>query len=170
MELQKGQFVYYRNMGICQLDDIETQCMDGENSILYYKLKPLVDQKSTFYVPVSIADDKLRPVLTKDEVYQIIDSIQPSDDDTSHWSDNRRERKEMYAKVIKSDDYREVSQMITGLYYRKQSLEKQGKRFSAMDESAMHNAERLMLEEFSFVLDMNENDLRNFIDQRVNSH
>lgn len=169
MELQKSEFVFYRNMGVCELVDIETKCLEGDKSVLYYKLKPLADQKSIFYVPVSISDDKLRPVLSKDEVNQIIDSMQQSDDDTFHWSDNRRVRKEMFAKVLKSDDYREGLQMITGLYFTKRSLEKQGKRFSSMNESAIRNAQRLMLEEFGFVLDMNEEDLRRYLDLRVGS-
>ena len=168
MELKKSEFVFYRNMGVCELVDIETKCLEGDKSVLYYKLKPLADQKSIFYVPVSISDDKLRPVLSKDEVNQIIDSIQQSDDDTSHWSDNRRVRKEMYAKVLKSDDYREISRLISALYFNKRAMEIQGRRFSTMDEIAMRNAERLMLEEFGFVLEMTEAELRKYIDDRIN--
>ena len=43
----------------------------------------------------------------------------------------------------------------------------QGKRFSTMDETAMKNAENLMLEEFGMVLGMEPDAVRNFIAERV---
>ena len=34
MDLQKGEYIVYRNAGVCQVMDIEEQSMDGENTIL----------------------------------------------------------------------------------------------------------------------------------------
>lgn len=167
MHFQKDAYIFYRCIGICQMIAIEEQCMDGKTSVQYYKLKPISEQNSTYYVPVSISQDKLRPLLTKAEVLELIDSMHDCEGDDVVWSDNRRVRKEMYATALKSDDYREISNLIIGLYSKKRTLELKGRRISSMDEAAMRNADHLMTEEFCFVLGLNESELRRFIADRL---
>ncbi len=169
MKFEKDEYVVYRNAGVCQIIAIETQNMDGEHEVLYYKLKPVNDQNSTYYLPVTTADEKLRKMLTESEVLSLIDSMPSFGENEVLWSDNRRERKEMYTRIMKSDDYMAVLQMISALYFKKQSAEQHGKRFSAMDEAAMKNAETLMLQEFGMVLKLDQEALRDFIDQRIHS-
>ncbi len=167
MDLQINDYIVYRNTGICQVAALEEQCMDGEHSILYYKLKPLADPNSTYYIPVAKADEKMRPLLTKDEVLQLIDTMPQEGEADDLWSDNRRERKELFTQVMRGDDHTAMLRLIALLYFRKRSSEAQGKRFSAMDEAVMKTAEGLMLQEFGFVLGMEEDALRKFIDERV---
>ena len=69
---------------------------------------------------------------------------------------------------MNSDDHMAVLRLITSLYFRKRAAQAQGRRFSAMDENMMKNAESLMLQEFGFVLEMTESALRSFIDERAN--
>lgn len=169
MELQKGAYIVYRNAGVCQVMDLEEQSMDGEHTVLYYKIKPISDQSSTYYIPVAKAEEKLRRMLTEAEVLNLINSMPESGECSEYWSDNRRERKEMYSQIMKSDDHMAILRLISALYFRKRSAEAKGKRFSAMDENAMKNAEHLMLQEFGFVLDMSEPDLRQFMDNAMNT-
>ncbi len=168
MEFQKDDCVVYKSAGVCRVISVEPQNMDGENEILYYKLKPLSDANSTYYIPVSAGAEKLRRLLTKEEVLELIDTMPKSEDEIEVWSENRRERREMYTQILKGDDQKALVQMISALYFRKQSSEAQGRRFSSMDESAMKNAENLMLQEFGTVLEMSPDDVRKFIDQRIN--
>ncbi|MBQ8011381.1 MAG: hypothetical protein IJY06_08395 [Oscillospiraceae bacterium] len=169
MDLQKGEYIVYRNAGVCQVMDIEEQSMDGENTILYYKIKPISDASSTYYIPVAKAAEKLRYPLKKEEILTLIDTMPESKDCGEFWSDNRRERKEMYMQTMKSDDHMAILRLITALYFRKRASEARGRRFSAMDETMMKTAETLMLQEFGFVLEMQEPELRRFIDDRVKS-
>ncbi|MBR0485467.1 MAG: CarD family transcriptional regulator [Oscillospiraceae bacterium] len=169
MDFKKDDCVVYKSAGVCRVLNVEPQSMDGENEILYYKLKPLFDANSTYYVPVSAGNEKLRPLLTKAEVLSLIDDMPKSEDEIEVWSDNRRERREMYSQILKGDDQKALVQLISALYFRKQSSEANGKRFSSMDESAMKNAENLMLQEFGTVLDMTPDEVRKFIDERVQS-
>ena len=168
MEFKKDDCVMYKNAGVCHIIDIEAQSMDGENEILYYKLKPTSDINSTYYVPVASGEEKLRYLLTKEEVLSLIETMPTSEDEIEVWSDNRRERREMYAQILKGNDQKAILQLISALYSRKQSSEMRGKKFSAMDESVMKNAESLMLQEFSIVLNMPQEEVKKFIDERVN--
>jgi len=167
MDIKKGDYVVYRGSGVCQVVDIESQTMDGIHSILYYKLKPLHDINSTYYIPVEKAYEKIRHLLSKDDIINLIDSIPYSEPLDTALSDNRRERKELYSQIIKSDDPKALLSLILSLYFKKISSETQGKRFSSMDETVMKNIEQPLLQEFGFVLGMEEDELRKFIDTRV---
>lgn len=168
MNYQLDDYVVYKSAGVCKVLSMETQSPDGVSRVLYYKLKPLGDPNSTYYIPVASAEDKLRALLTKDEVLELIDTMPRSaDEDAAVWSENRRERKEMYSQIIRGDDQRALVQMISSLYFRKLDSEAHGKRFSSMDELAMKNAETLMLQEFGIVLGMEPDAVRGFIDERV---
>ena len=169
MEFKKNDCVVYKSAGVCRILSVEPQIMDGENEIMYYKLKPFSDENSTYYVPVASGAEKLRRLLTKEEVLELIDTMPKSEEEIDVWSDNRRERREMYSQILKGDDQKALIQLISALYFRKQSSEANGKRFSAMDETAMKNAETLMLQEFGTVLDMTPDEVRKFIDKRVNA-
>lgn len=169
MELQLNEYVVYRNTGVCQIIAIEDQCMDGVTTVCYYKLKPIADTNSTYYIPVSKAEEKIRKLLTKEEVKELINTMPLEEEPDTILSNNRRERKEMYSQILKSDDHMAILRLISALYFHKRSSEAKGKRFSAMDENAMKNAETLMLQEFGFVLDMTESELRQYMDDAMNT-
>ena len=75
----------------------------------------------------------------------------------------------MYSQILRGDDQKALVQLIASLYFKKQDQEAQGKRFSSMDENAMKNAENLMLQEFGVVLEMEPDQVRDFIDKKVNA-
>ena len=166
MDFKKDDCVVYKSAGVCRVLGEELQRPDGVTQVLYYKLKPEADPNSTYYIPVDKAEEKLRPLLTKAQVLELIDNM-PLSADEEEWLDNRRERKEMYSRIIGGDDQKALMNLIASLYFRKQSSQANGRRFSAMDESAMKNAEQLMLQEFGFVLGIAPEEVRTFIDERV---
>ena len=168
MKYKAGERVVYKNVGVCQVVSVEEQSMDGENEVLYYKLKPVADANSTYYVPVASGEEKLRYLLSKEEVLELIDTMPKLEDEAKIWSNNRRERREMYTQILKGDDLKAIVQLISGLYFRKQATEARKKKFSSMDESVMKSAEGRMLQEFSIVLEIPLEDIRTFIDERVN--
>ena len=168
MNIKPDDLVVYKSAGVCRVISEEEQCMDGENYVMYFKLKPMADQNSTYYIPTASAGEKLRRLLTKEEVLELIDDMPRDVEEAEMWSDNRRERKEMYSQILKGDDQKALMQLISSLYFRKQDQEAHGKRFSTMDETAMKNAETLMLQEFGVVLGLEPEQVRDFIDQRVN--
>ena len=168
MELKIGDHVVYRSVGVCQVIAQEQQRPAGLAPILYYKLRPIADENSVYYVPCASADTKLRRLLTREEVLGLIDTIpRPGEEDEALWTDDRRARRERYAQIMKGDDLKALVNMISTLYFRKQASEAHGRRFSAMDETAMRNAESLMLQEFGMVLGMEEEEVRSFIEGRV---
>ncbi len=167
MGFKENDYVVYRSAGVCQITEVSPQSMDGIHTVMYYILKPLADQNSKYYIPVEHAEDKLRPLLKVAEVLALIDAMPAADEEDMLWLDNRRERKEMYTQIMKGDDHYALIRMLSSLYFRKQSTEQNGKRFSSMDETVMKNAETLMMQEFGFVLQMTQDELHDFIKERT---
>lgn len=168
MEFQPNDRVVYKSAGVCEVLSVETQSMDGETEVLYYKLKPVSDVNSTYYIPVASEKEKLRRLLTKEEVLKLIESMS-EDPEKKVWSDNRRERREIYTQILRGDDQKALVQLISSLYLHKQSSEARGRRFSSMDEMAMKNAENLMIQEFAAVLEINPDEVRQLISQHFDA-
>ena len=53
--------------------------------------------------------------------------------------------------------------MLRTIYDAKKLLEEKGKKLFAIDERAFNEAERLVRQEFSIVLEMNENEVYEYI-------
>ena len=168
MDLQIDDQVVYKSAGVCRVVAREELSPDGVTKMLYYKLKPLNDPNSTYYIPVKTAENKLRQLLSKEEVLTLIDTMPRSaEEDHGVLSENSRERREQYSKIMKGDDQKALVQLISTLYFRKQDTEANGKRFSTMDDTAMRNAEALMLQEFGVVLGLAPDAVRTYIAKRV---
>lgn len=168
MDIKVDDLVVYRSAGVCRVISKEEQCMDGVHYQDYIKLKPLADPNSTYYIPSDGAEDKLRWLLDREQVLELIDTM-PNGSEDELWSDNRRERKMLYSQILRGDDQKALVQLISELYFKKQDQQARGKRFSTMDENAMKNAESLMLQEFGIVLGMEPDQVRDFIAERVNA-
>ncbi|MCC8111572.1 MAG: CarD family transcriptional regulator [Ruminococcus sp.] len=68
-------FVAYGSSGVCQVISQESCSFDGEHEESYYKLQPVDGSHSVYYVPVERASERLRPLLTEDKIYHIIDEM-----------------------------------------------------------------------------------------------
>lgn len=91
--------VMYGNLGVCRIADICPKKFDGKE-ILYYVLKPLSDEGSTIYYPVDSNRIKLRRLLSKEEIYDLIKAMPEADMD---WIDNDQLRQERFTAVLKRD-------------------------------------------------------------------
>ena len=73
---QNGEYVMYGTYGVCQITGTTEQQI-GENRLLYYVLKPVFQQSSTVFVPLSNRQltARLHRVLTRAELEQLVDSM-----------------------------------------------------------------------------------------------
>ena len=74
-EYTPNEYVSYGTSGVCQIVSVEQRSFDGEHEESYYKLRPVGNGNSTYYVPVERAADRLRPLLTKEQIYGLIDEM-----------------------------------------------------------------------------------------------
>lgn len=161
-----GQNVVYAGSEICRIDSKVSKCFDGVTEQVYFRLIPEESASSSYYISEEKLDSRVRPLLTGEEILAVIDEMPEI---CAKWSDNKTERKEMFGKVLKSDDYRQILAVMKALYIERQKRSTQGcKGLISSDEKVLTAAEKLMNKEFSYVLGIPEKDVPVFIENRLN--
>lgn len=112
-----NDIVIYGMNGVCKIVEIEEKNLMGTQKT-YLVLNPLNGDKSTYYVPVDNEAllSKMRKLLSKDEINQLIDSMPK---EKILWLENERKRKECYKKIIVDGNHCELIRMIKAIYLEK---------------------------------------------------
>ena len=162
---QVNDHVMYSNQGICTVTDICRREINGE-SISYYVLQPVFDNKSTIFVPCKNAQltGKMRRVLSVDEVTLLIEDICSSE---LEWIADDAERKTEYETVIRSGNRKEIALLIKTLYKHKLQRCEHGKKLHAADIKLLDTAQKLLHEELAFVLGISPGEVPEFIQKKT---
>lgn len=164
-QFQPNEFVSYGSSGVCRVIGQETCSFNGENEETYYKLRPVDGSHSTYYIPVNRAGERLRPLLTREEIYSLIDEM--AEKKEQEWCNDSRERRGIFQGILHSDDYRKIIQMMRTLHQQQERKKSTGHKLAAADEAVMHAAETRMYQEFGIVLNIQPNQVHNFILDRL---
>ena len=160
-----GDYVMYGSSGVCRISGVEKRNFDGQHETDYISLVPVSSASSKYYIPQKNSDSKIRSLLTKEQINQLIDEIP---DTAATWFSDSHERKNAFASIIKSDDYKQIISMIKALHIHKELKNSGGKKLNSSDENFMHRAENLMYQEFSVVLGIPQDNVVDYISKRIN--
>ncbi|MEG1863250.1 MAG: CarD family transcriptional regulator [Oscillospiraceae bacterium] len=158
-----GDHLIYSTTGVCVVDDIRTEKIMGENK-RYYILKSVFGNGVTVFAPIGTSEDKMKDLLSKEEVEELIDTMPMCD---VPWIDNDNIRKETFNEILKGGNHHEIMNLIKALYSNRTEKLQSGRKFLAVDEKVMKEAERIIYEEFAFVLDINPNEVLAYIDDKI---
>jgi CarD family transcriptional regulator len=163
--LQAGDMVLYGAQGICRVEEIVKKRI-GREFLEYYSLRPVYQGNSSIFVPVGnkTLTDKMRSLLSKDEIMEIIQSVSADDD---MWIDDENERKQRYQEIVENGDRRALIRMIRAFYLHRRELAKHGKRLHIGDDRIFKDAERLLYDEFAFVLQIEPEQVEPFIMRQI---
>ncbi len=161
-----GEYVVYGSGEICRIAEKTEKCFDGKNDKEYCKLIPLDSVNSTYYVPAESMDRNVRKLLTKEEIYNIIDSMPNAE---GIWFNDKNIRREQFGAMLKSDDFSGIIGMMKSIYEERRKRSENGKQLIASDEKAFIAAENLINREFSIVLGINADEVENFIHERLSA-
>lgn len=155
---QAGQIVSYTATGVCRISALTERSIDGRTT-RYYQLEPLLSRGATVLVPTDSAPllRRLRPLLSAREVLALLEQLPTAPD---LWTDNESERKLLYREIFSGNDAAAMARLAYSLYRRRQMLAARGRRLRQTDETAWKDAERLLCEEFSYVLKKDPQELR----------
>lgn len=160
-----GEVVVYGVQGVCRIHELCRRKFDRVEKE-YYLLRPVFDERSVIYVPIDKPDlvEQMRPVLTKQEVNILITDLSGSACD---WIDDDGDRKDFCAEVIRSGDRGALMRLITMLYSRNEALKGQKKHFHIADERNLKRAQKLLHEEFAYVLGLMPDEVPGYISARI---
>lgn len=157
--------VIYGTVGVCKIVDIKKENYFGKEKD-YYVLQPVYTNNSTILTPIDNDKVKLKRILTVDEVHDLIKLMS---EETSEWIENDSMRKEKYRNIIRNGDREELVSIIKTLYLRRKDLLESDRKFHASDKSFMEDAEKIIHEEFAFVLNIKLEDVVPFIKSEMNA-
>lgn len=161
----KGEFIVYGITGVCQVRDIMAMStVEGGLEKLYYVLEPVGSAGSRIMTPVEGNKSILRPVMSRDEAYRLIDGIQ--DVDLLRISDDKQ-RESRYKEALKTCDCREWVGIIKTLHFRKKDRQARGKRLTELDERYLKKAKDNLYQELSIPLEIPAEDVEHFIAERI---
>lgn len=163
---QVNDVIIYGAQGVCKITDVEEKSVGGKKKT-YFVLKPVDDKGATIFAPTdnAIVLNKMRRLLTEDEIHQLIDSMQS---ENPVWYENENERKELYRSILAKGDHRELIKMIKAIYAHKAQRDAEGKRLHMSDERFFKDAEQILYNEFQYVLGLSgKDDLLTYILKRI---
>ena len=149
---QLGDRFMYGAHGVCEILDIEQRRIDKKN-IEYYVLSPVGNSKACFYIPTQNpkALSKLSPLLTIEELKTLLVEQANSDD---VWLEDENARRQKLKEVMASCQHAELISWVRAMHIHRRSLCSSGKKFHQADETFLKDAEKILLTEFSIVLDI----------------
>lgn len=161
-----NDYIIYGTTGICKIIDIRKEHFEQSDEQDYFILQPVYSNNSTIYLPVNneFTAQKMKPILTSDEIYSLIESM--SEEETE-WINEDTVRKEEYTRILKKGDRKELVKLIKTLYLHKQELLKKGRKFYASDETILEAAEKLLYNEFALVLNIKPEEVVPFILKQI---
>ena len=104
------------------------------------------------------------PLLTGEEIEEIIKEMP---EESSLWKESSSERAELYSQILESGDRKRLAQLVRTLYLRQKHLIARGRHLHSLDERFFKNAENLLFDEFSAVLGISQDEVFDFIENRL---
>lgn len=152
-----GDFVTYKDSGICRITE--------ENQD-YYILEPVYSRNMTMYVPkkTQALVDQIHHVLTKDE----IDALIVKAESVSHqWIEDSKRRADEFNKLLRSGNKEDLLWLVKVLSLHKIEVEENKKSFYATDRRVLGSAEKIITEEFAFVLGIEPDQVIDYIMEKI---
>lgn len=106
----------------------------------------------------------MRQVLTKEEAEKLIEQIPTIE---PLWVSDEKNRENIYKAALRTCDCREWIKIIKTLYLRKMSRIAEGKKVTVSDGKYLHMAEERLYEELALALDMDKDDVVEYIIRHV---
>ena len=158
-----GEKVVYGSSGVMEILDVREESVLGKPRQYYVLRESRTNSSSMTYVPVDNEElvAAMRPLLTKDEIIEIIREAKSLPE--KEWIEDNRARSLKFKRIISSGDRTELIAMINSIYSTGKRRGMEGKRNYLSDETAMKKAEKLIYSEFSEVLGISEEEIPEFI-------
>lgn len=156
-----GDTVIYKGEGVCTVADIVVKVF-REKEMEYYVLKPVYKENSEVFVPKNNTEltSKMRQVLTRQEIISLIKSMP---DESDIWIDDENQRKSYYKQLIANGDRTELIRLIKTLFNYKEKQKNAGRKLHTTDEKFLKDAEKILYDEFAYVLNISQKEVIPFI-------
>lgn len=160
-----GDFIIYGSNGVCRVESIGSMDMQGvPNDRMYYTLVPVYEKKSKVFTPVDNNKVVMRPVITEQEAYELIDHMEEMQ---ALSIEDEKSKDLVFKEAFRKCDCRELIRIIKTLYEKKLARQAQGKKITAGDERYFKMAEENLYGELAIALGIKKEEVGPLIEQRI---
>ena len=161
-----GDTVMYGGTGVCVVEDITTIKLSGmEKPREYYVLRPMY-QSGTIHTPVDGTKIPIRPVLTKTQAEELVDTI-PEVSAAICTEKNLSALRNYYQQQMSSFDCVDLIRMTKSIYAKKKDAESRQKKSGMTDEKSLRRAEDLLFGELAVALGISRDAVTDYISARL---
>ena len=160
-----GDYIMYSLTGVCKVIDIVKEKYFDSDEKDYYVLEPVyATTKTVIKIPVDNKKVFMRPIISEDDIKDLIDKI-PLEEDI--WIDDERERNHQFKLMVHSGDCKQWSTLIKSIFLKKEQKKKEGKKITQEDERLMKSAEKLLNEEIATILHILPDEVPKYIQSNI---
>ncbi len=156
-----GALILYGRTGVCRVEEV-TENADEQ---VYYTLKPLY-QTCSITIPANSEKVFTRPIISADEAHALIDRI-PAMEAEPYYNRNLNQLREHYRTCIDTHSCEELIRLTKSLYLKRDEMAAARRKFGAVDERFMREAEELLFGEFAAALGMERENVQYYIAERL---
>lgn len=161
-----GDTVVHPSEGICTIQELRRMDL-GSALRTYYILKPASEKNSsTVYLPVARGNEILRRLLNRED---ILTFIAKSREYAGLWIDDSKRRKDSFLQILHEGNYAKIIRMVLEIHQASERRIAEGKKPCAADEAILNEAERLLNQEFAYVLNLSQEETAAFIIRKLNA-
>lgn len=155
-----GTYVIHEKYGICLVMEIQKNMKVGTKRSDYFVLKPVYNPSSSVYIPLTnkTAEEKLKALPTAEEILKLLES-----GNKLEWLEDGKTRSDLFEKILSDGDRKKILEMIKCIEEKKKELAEQAKKLRIADETALKTAEKIIYEEFSFILGIPKENVGEYI-------
>ena len=163
---QAGELILYGRTGVCRVEEITAVKQRGaEAEQMYYVLKPLY-QSCNITTPVGSTKVFSRRIISREEAERVIGTI-PTVKPKAYHNRNLNQLREYYRSCMETYDCVDLIKLTMSLYAKKREAEEKKRKFGAVDERFMKEAEDLLFGELAAALDIPREDVRSYIEKSL---
>ena len=157
--------ILYLGTGICHIDDIRTENF-GTEPKEYFVMHAINDPKSVIFVPVDSErlTSCMLELLSPDEINEL---IAKAENHELEWIPDNKQRMTRFSEIIASGNRLDILLVFKSLSLMKKAFEERKKKFYATDDRILIGASKVIVEEFSFVLGIDHNEVIPYILKQI---
>lgn len=145
-----NDFVVHNTMGVNRITELIEETVNGEPTA-FFMLEPAFGGNMRLKLPVAACEEKIRPVLTREEVDELIASIPAQE---SIWIEEDKVRYEEFRACLKTGVCENWIALIKTLTAKKEERANIGKQLTRVDADVLKSAEKNLTTELAVVLEI----------------
>ena len=147
---------------VCKVYDIETKKFNNED---YYILRPIKNIDLKISAPITDKAKKIRPLISKDEINDLIREIPTIDIITIEDKFIESE----YKRILQNPTHKDLIKIIKTTYLRNKKRLDNNKKIAEKDKTYFEQAEEYLYYELSIVLNLSYEETKQYIIDQVTS-